>query len=195
MNVAEYITGLRKGTNARRMEIDAMRDPFLAEALEGYDSVKGDHAGAVAALQRQVSRRTKYRRIPLWAVSACSAAAVGLFVFYLLMPSPVRTDSEGLFVYLPENYVKQNYQPNPDVEIENEDMLTPEVIEIYVPDSYLEKKQQSAYEAEMPVSDAVPTIDILNLDEFFAPEEPIDIYLPDGYRQNVPSGVNVRQID
>jgi len=40
MNLLTYIQGKRKGKEAHRIEKEAMRDPFLADALEGYDEVK-----------------------------------------------------------------------------------------------------------------------------------------------------------
>ena len=36
MKLSDYIRGFRKGKEAHRLEIEAMRDPFLADALEGY---------------------------------------------------------------------------------------------------------------------------------------------------------------
>ena len=51
MNLLAYIQGKRKGKEAHRIEKEAMRDPFLAEALEGYDEVKADHAGRIARLR------------------------------------------------------------------------------------------------------------------------------------------------
>lgn len=39
MKLIDYITGNRKGREARRIEREAMDDPFLRDALEGYDAV------------------------------------------------------------------------------------------------------------------------------------------------------------
>ena len=41
MKLIDYITGNRKGREARRIEREAMDDPFLRDALEGYDAVLG----------------------------------------------------------------------------------------------------------------------------------------------------------
>ena len=54
MNLLAYIQGKRKGKEAHRIEKEAMRDPFLADALEGYDEVKADHAERIAHLRRRI---------------------------------------------------------------------------------------------------------------------------------------------
>ena len=35
MKLSDYIRGFRKGKEAHRLEKEAMRDPFLADALKG----------------------------------------------------------------------------------------------------------------------------------------------------------------
>ena len=40
MKLSDYIRGFRKGKEAHRLEKEAMRDPFLADALEGYSRVE-----------------------------------------------------------------------------------------------------------------------------------------------------------
>lgn len=39
MKLLDYIRGTRKGKEAHRLQKEAMRDPFLADAMDGYDSV------------------------------------------------------------------------------------------------------------------------------------------------------------
>lgn len=54
MNLLQYIQGRRKGKEAHRIERKAMTDPFLADALEGFDSVDGNHAEAIRQMREQV---------------------------------------------------------------------------------------------------------------------------------------------
>lgn len=78
MKLIDYIRGDRRGPEAHRTELDAMTDPFLHEAFEGYDTVKGDHAEALERLLDRVRTRTETKsRLPLlyW-----SAASVGLLL-------------------------------------------------------------------------------------------------------------------
>ncbi|MCS2406366.1 hypothetical protein NXY31_18955 [Bacteroides salyersiae] len=42
MKLLDYIRGTRKGKEAHRLQKEAMRDPFLADAMDGYDSVGGE---------------------------------------------------------------------------------------------------------------------------------------------------------
>lgn len=43
MKLLDYIRGLRKGKEAHRLEKESMKDPFLADAMDGYHQVEGDH--------------------------------------------------------------------------------------------------------------------------------------------------------
>ena len=56
MKLLDYIRGLRKGKEAHRLERESMRDPFLADAMDGYSQVEGNHeqqVGGQAVLGRQ----------------------------------------------------------------------------------------------------------------------------------------------
>ena len=55
MNLLSYIQGNRKGKEAHRIEKEAMRDPFLADALEGFDTVKADHIERISHLRSHIS--------------------------------------------------------------------------------------------------------------------------------------------
>lgn len=40
MKLLDYIRGLRKGKEAHRLEKESMQDPFLADAMDGYNQVE-----------------------------------------------------------------------------------------------------------------------------------------------------------
>ena len=40
MKLLDYIRGLRKGKEAHRLEKESMKDPFLADAMDGYGQVE-----------------------------------------------------------------------------------------------------------------------------------------------------------
>ncbi|GAB6011340.1 hypothetical protein [Viscerimonas tarda] len=191
MSLLNYITGLRKGKDAHCTEVEAMRDPFLAEAIEGYNSVAGDHASRIAGMQKQISGRSRQRKTAFWLSSACSVAAVALFIIYLTVWNKPYgagyADTEILYVYLPEDYDMEkkvlDYNLPPNVEVEDDLFAQVVEVDIYVPEDYVEKKKResrnnenagSMDEKQLPVT-------ISNLDELFAPDEPIDIYLPEVY--------------
>jgi hypothetical protein len=58
MSLRDYIQGGRKGKHINRLERRAMQDRLLADALEGYDKIKGDHINRIEKLQKQISQRT-----------------------------------------------------------------------------------------------------------------------------------------
>lgn len=57
MKPSEYIGGDRRGRKAHDLELEAMRDPFLADALEGIENTEGDHAAAVGELRQRIASR------------------------------------------------------------------------------------------------------------------------------------------
>ena len=67
MNLKQYIRGRRRGKAARDLEKEALNDPFLNDAIDGYDAVLGDHSRHLENLHRKVSRssleRADFRRL------------------------------------------------------------------------------------------------------------------------------------
>lgn len=86
MTLEDYINGERSGTGAHNIELEAMRDPMLADALEGFDAVPGDHAAAFDRLAAKIeqsgarghaaarahSARSSERVIRGWSIAAAS---------------------------------------------------------------------------------------------------------------------------
>ena len=54
MKLLDYIRGLRKGKEAHRLERESMQDPFLADAMDGYSQVEGNHEQRIEKLRMQV---------------------------------------------------------------------------------------------------------------------------------------------
>ena len=54
MKLLDYIRGLRKGKEAHRLEKESMKDPFLADAMDGYGQVEGNHEQRIGQLRMQV---------------------------------------------------------------------------------------------------------------------------------------------
>jgi len=53
MSIKNYIQGSKRGKDANRLERDAMNDPFLQEALEGFDQVEGEHIEIIDRLEKK----------------------------------------------------------------------------------------------------------------------------------------------
>lgn len=163
MKFLNYIHGNRKGKEAHRIEKDAMEDPFLADAIEGYDSIPGNHAKRIARMRSAITARSA-RKKPhgAWKVAV---AAVGLIVV-----------ASGYFILM-------NHQSS---------MLTAHesgggYIDLYVPEDYVEQKrlELTAIQEENPKKEVIATsvANISNLHEIIAPVEPLRVYLPDSYAQ------------
>jgi protein TonB len=71
----DYIRGKRKGVEANNIEYEASNDPFLYEALEGIDSVDGNHAENIESLHEKIMKRAArnkkhYRKVMIWGAAA-----------------------------------------------------------------------------------------------------------------------------
>lgn len=70
MKYRRYIKGSRKGKEANRIEREAMKDPFLAEALEGYERIPNDQQKRITDIRKQVVRRAQRRNYLIRNLSA-----------------------------------------------------------------------------------------------------------------------------
>ncbi|MDR3118325.1 MAG: hypothetical protein LBU44_02720 [Mediterranea sp.] len=103
MKLWRYIQGNRKGTEAHRVEIEAMKDPFLADALEGYEKTPGNHQRKAARLQKEITRRQqritnkstnkKTDSLKAWNIAVGILIAAGIGIWFLLDNTPVKDTS------------------------------------------------------------------------------------------------------
>lgn len=80
MNLKDYIRGQRQGKEANRMERKAMDDPFLQDAIDGYDSIDGDHISTIEDLEKRLPspRKQTSKRIWIWAAASVIALLIGI---------------------------------------------------------------------------------------------------------------------
>lgn len=85
-SMMQYIQGQRKGKEAHRLEKEAMKDPFLSDALDGYQAVEGSHVESIEAMRRRISRRTRSRRdsITKWSIAASLLICLGFGSYFWL---------------------------------------------------------------------------------------------------------------
>lgn len=85
-SLMQYIQGQRKGKEAYRLEKEAMKDPFLSDALDGYQVVEGSHVESIETMRRHISRRTRSRRdsITKWSVAASLLICLGFGSYFWL---------------------------------------------------------------------------------------------------------------
>ncbi|MCD7972545.1 MAG: carboxypeptidase-like regulatory domain-containing protein [Candidatus Azobacteroides sp.] len=118
MNLLHYIKGNRKGKNAHRIEYEAMKDPFLQDAIDGYDIVKGNHEKEISRLQENIIQKTSVRKknTSIWWVAASLLVLTGIGTL-LFMPSQKEVYISQETVGIPEEQV---FFPSPTSRLERE---------------------------------------------------------------------------
>ena len=86
MKLLDYIRGTRKGKEAHRLQKEAMRDPFLADAMDGYDSVGENQEYQIEILRRRIRGKAKGKWQPLsyWRYLALCAGLYPILRFHRL---------------------------------------------------------------------------------------------------------------
>ena len=88
MKLLDYIRGLRKGKEAHRLEKEAMQDPFLADAMDGYNQVEGNHEQRIEKLRMQVSAHSAKKKSTYaitWSIAACLIIGFGISSYFLFL--------------------------------------------------------------------------------------------------------------
>ncbi|MDR3062343.1 MAG: carboxypeptidase-like regulatory domain-containing protein [Dysgonamonadaceae bacterium] len=121
MKLLDYIKGYRKGKNAHRIERQAMEDPFLEEALDGFDSVEGNHAKQIEALQKRISKKLQPKTYHLrtWSIAAGILICISIGGYFLVQYFP-KPDLHSVVAYKEEIKSDENTAIvlNESVEIE-----------------------------------------------------------------------------
>ena len=88
MKLLDYIRGLRKGKEAHRLEKESMKDPFLADAMDGYNQVEGNHEQRIEKLRMQVSAHSAKKKNTYaitWSIAACLIIGFGISSYFLFL--------------------------------------------------------------------------------------------------------------
>ena len=88
MKLLDYIRGLRKGQEAHRLEKESMQDPFLADAMDGYNQVEGNHEQRIEKLRMQVSAHSAKKKNTYaitWSIAACLVIGFGISSYFLFL--------------------------------------------------------------------------------------------------------------
>ena len=59
VKLKDYIQGKRHGKKANQLEREALNDPFLQDAIDGFDAVDGEHWRAIENLEEELNQRIK----------------------------------------------------------------------------------------------------------------------------------------
>ncbi len=148
MKLLEYIKGSRKGNDAYRIERKAMDDPFLADALEGLDSVEGNHFKEIEALQKQLTKKLqpKTYHFRTWSIAVSILICVS-FGGYFIVQNIQKLD---LFA------AKSNEESVAAESAESEEIAyteeIPDTLYIYMPEKEIRKEKVSEQE-DFPMMD------------------------------------------
>lgn len=86
MNIKDYIQGKRHGREANQVEREAMNDPFLQDAIDGFDSVQGNHLSIIEDLERKIDKKSKKKilliRYATISIAACVALLIGINLIF-----------------------------------------------------------------------------------------------------------------
>lgn len=102
MKLLDYIRGIRSGKEAHRLQKEAMRDPFLADAMDGYDCVGENQEQQIELLRRRITARATRRKkhAAAWSVAASLLIGVCITSYFLFqknkLPDDVYTTLEAL---------------------------------------------------------------------------------------------------
>ena len=81
MELKDYISN-RDGEEANRLERQSMNDPFLRDAIDGFDSVEGNHLSAIRKLEERIEGKKEKKSIKLspwiWLVLLIAAIAAAM---------------------------------------------------------------------------------------------------------------------
>ncbi|MDR0835682.1 MAG: hypothetical protein LBN11_03755, partial [Tannerella sp.] len=138
MKLFQYIQGERKGKAINRLEKEAMKDPFLADALEGFDKVTGnDHELRIEEMRAKILHQTQSGNNHLLrylSIAASILFIIGFGGYFLLNKNQTHTE---------ENIAKVQYDlyvPEKKV-IENEDIIIQEPVQESAPKIERQTKQ------------------------------------------------------
>ncbi len=145
VNLKDYIHGKRHGKEANRLEREAMNDSFLQDAIDGFDSVPGDHIAAIEGLEKQLAPQSKRidKRVWIWAAAA---------VFVLLIGIP--------FLLRQPNLKDIQVASSETVKQEETTVLSPEKDTVLVADHSLPKQEEEKIVTAAPKEIAVQEIEV-----------------------------------
>jgi TonB family protein len=110
MKLFQYIQGIRKGKEINRLEKEAMKDPFLADAIEGFDKVKSEnHHLRIDKMCAKISKKTQSEKRPVlryWSIAASILLIIGFGGYFLLNENRLNMDFAPMQSYVHEEQIK-----------------------------------------------------------------------------------------
>lgn len=92
MDLKDYIHGKRHGKEANQLEQKAMDNSFLQDAIDGFDSVPGNHSQTLNELEQRFVQRKKPKNFRLWIWSAAALLLLLIGTQLFVWIRPEKTD-------------------------------------------------------------------------------------------------------
>lgn len=94
MRLLDYIRGIRTGKEAHRLQKEAMRDPFLADAMDGYDCAGENQERQIELLRRRIKAKATGRKnhAVAWSVAASLLIGVCISSYFLFQKNRLSVD-------------------------------------------------------------------------------------------------------
>ena len=101
MKLKDYIQGNRSGKEANRLERQAQENPFLHDAIDGFDAIDGNHLSAIENLEKQLDQRLQKANRKKFTISwRAIAAAVSVALPITIAASVAVLVTIGVFTLL-----------------------------------------------------------------------------------------------
>lgn len=185
MKFLDYIKGQRKGKDAHRIEKDSMKDPFLYEAIDGFDSIDDNHIERINNIQNRLKAKSKTKNKvngrQMWqSAAAAIIIIIGIGGYFLTdyhksgLYAQQANENSIIEIYVPEAYYAENI-----VVIAQKNA---ELAKAYKPDI-----SRFKIESEESASMSKAEQEILSEDAKRMSEVPIEIYVPDDFESRTSS--------
>lgn len=183
VDLKDYINGKRHGKEANRLERDAMNDSFLQDAIDGFDSVPGNHASSIQELEKRLAPQPKRidKRVWIWAAAAVLVLLIGI-PFLLRQPdvkeiqvvSSESAKQEEISVFSPQkDSVLVADKVSPKAPKEEIIQIKPEVHESAV----LAEVEETAISHEVPIRETEKLLTAAEDKQVAIPEKSVEIAL------------------
>jgi len=119
MSLQSYIQGERRGKEAHLLEKESMQDPFLQDAIDGYDQTTQNPVIQLKKLKKNINKKPRnfFFFIRLLGVAACILIIIFLGVAFYLSKYDDENVYDEVYFERPANDTTVNNNNNIDVEV------------------------------------------------------------------------------
>lgn len=124
MRLLDYIRGIRTGKEAHRLQKEAMRDPFLADAMDGYDCAGENQEQQIELLRRRIKAKATRRKnhAVAWSVAASLLIGVCISSYFLFQKNRLSVDVYMTLEALQRDTVLKTVPQSPQLPLQHESL-------------------------------------------------------------------------